>query len=433
MAAPRRSRFEEICIWLGAARDDADRASRRTETEPRRAYDAGIYTRLSLDGLSAPRGRPHLAAELAGLPLVAVERVVVRWSQYREYLEAFHEGEKAVSYMRGRLLETMSDGLERLFPPPSTGRAVRLWLASEAPELRELPWELVAYPRSGPADPRFSLVRGAPGEWAPLVLVEHGLRLALIHEPARTPPPLAAALAQPVPGLTVVPLAGPVRQALHRAAREGFELVHLVADGSVSLGGEGVLALGDGERVAPREVSSLLAGSRVSVLALTPAVSSRLSPGEVPTVFRAFAHLGYSAHPLPSLVAPVGPLVDKQVEEFWRLFYRTLAESLSVEEAVVRGRAAASAPPMALFLRHRLGREFVRPTARATPMVEPTRLSADLQVARQLVEQLRAVDSNFAGLEGNISGTPLLERESARQEQVEQGLTSWTQLDEDTP
>lgn len=430
-------RYEEIVVRLVPSRQkayDPSHSRRESGGETTRAYDALVYTSLKLDWLLSPEAVPSdRSLEIDKFPLAAVEHVIVGWSRYREYLEAFLEGEKAAHYMRSQLLKTMSPGLERLFAADlPTSRPVRMWWSSETPELEELPWELVAYASRSYTEGEFSFVRGLPGEWAPLVPLEQPkLRLAFIHNLERTPVALRDALSN-LQNVDVVPITAPPREALHRAGRDRFELVHLVAGGQVSLAAEGILELFDHEestRLAPSELSSLLFGSRVSVLGLTPAEVHTASFEEIPTVYRAFTFLGKSRHALPTIVSPLGPLPESRLHEFWRSFYEGLAETLSVEDAVIRGQTGGSPSPMALFLRHRLGREFIRkPTWSPADEVQPTQINAELQVSRSFLDELHAVDSKYSNLEDNVTGSSLVEKESKRQDRLDDALTAYRDL-----
>src|SRR5436190_24368333 len=101
----------------------------RPSGEAKRAYDALVYTNLSIPQLKRPdKPPPGQPDQIAGLPLAGKERITVRWNRYQEYLAAFVEGEKALNHMRERLLEAMPVGLESLFVnPPAANQPIRLW------------------------------------------------------------------------------------------------------------------------------------------------------------------------------------------------------------------------------------------------------------------------------------------------------------------
>ncbi|MGA9998098.1 MAG: hypothetical protein WBP93_21975 [Pyrinomonadaceae bacterium] len=443
-------RFEEIVVRLIPSRlspSEETKLRRSSTSETTRSYDALVYANMEINPLHPlPPMYLEQYGQIDNLTLVAVEQVGVRWGHYKEYLEAFIEGEKDPNHMRSRLIETLSPGLEKLFQTSfPTNKPVRMWWSSETPELDDLPWELIAYSTRGFNKGKFSFVRGLPGEWAPLVPLEKTkLRLAFIHDPARTSDALRAALLglSKSASIQVVPMTGSPRDALSRAAREKFELVHIVADGTVSLAYEGILELGSDktERIAPSELSSMLFGSRVSILGLSPVETLQTSDATqcTPTAYRAFVCLGASRQVLPTIVTPLGPLSQLQQKKFWSRFYQGLATSLSVEDAMSKAQESGPPAAVALFLRHRLGREFVRSkvsrsrgakaasatTAKAAPNV----ISADLQVSRSLLDDLRAVDSKYANLSDNITDTPSAAAESTRQDNLDAALTPWFDL-----
>jgi hypothetical protein len=429
---PRRlSTFEEQRAFI----------SSRSSDEPIGAYDALIYTELDTPVLTRhdrpPRGQPDT---VAGLPLAAVEYIHVRWSRYLEYLAAFLEEEKAPDVMRDRLFETMSHGLWMLFSgQPLSDRPVRVWWANETPQLEDLPWELVAYADRSSTAGEFSFVRGLPPETPlPLIQVGNRLRLALIHDPSRTPYGLLDALDQVLPSIDVTHIAAesPL-QAVNRAVHEGYELLHIVADGIVSLAYEGILYWHRpySLQISASELSAVLRGSRVSVLALTPQQSTnpdvvQIGDFLVPSAYRAFAYLGRSPLPLPSIVAPLGPHNDDLLFRFWHSFYRSLGEDLKIEEAMARGHEGNRGLPTALFMRQPHGHLFRRrpPTGRA-PEEDPTQVQAELKLSKGLVERLKVIDAQYGEQADNV--TSFIDRESARQENLAAKLNPWLQLPED--
>ncbi len=417
-----------------------------------RAYEARVYTTLPEFGRRAHR-RPESDDALSGLPLVAVEEIVVRWGRYAEYLAAFLEGEKAESAMRERMFEALSPGLELLLGDrlPSD-RPIRVWWSSASPELEELPWELLAYGGRGRADDRLSFVRGLPPATPPpTVPLDGELRLALVHGRHRPPDALRRALAY-LPGIEVTPVTGRLRDALERVAAEGHELLHIVADGRVSLACEGVLDLSerhgkglvageqDGQLCSPSELSALLRGSRVSVLGLTPPGGRHARVAEIgrrvaPTAYRAYVHLGGTSSPLPSVVAPVGPLPPERGARFWREFYGGLAETLGLEAAMARARARVLSPAMALFLRHPLPRLFRRHAAQRPATAAPTRLEAELQLSQELVRRLEALEiaaypsSSVSGASSS-SVAEFIREETAHQRRLSADLDPWRRSEE---
>jgi len=433
--------YQEIVVKVVPARPTTPQVAQfdsfsSSSKEPTRSYDALIYTDLNIPWLTLPVSPlPSQPQVVAGLSLAGIEHLVVRWSRFTEYLAAFVEGEKAPSLMRSRLFETLSPGLEMLFNgQPLSDQPVRVWWSSETPELEDLPWELVAYAERRYVGGLFSFVRGLPPEsLVPKVPVTERLRLAFIHELGSTNEWLRSTLGTLSPSIIeVIPMTGPPREALLEAAREGYELVHIVADGTISLAYEGILWLHDPSipQLAPSELSALLSGSRVRVLGLTERMSSnpdRVAIGSylVPSAYRAFVYLSNSRLPLPNIVAPVGPLNGWQVNQFWSNFYTTLATTLEIEEAMAAGRSSGSAS-MALFLRQQHKSTFQRlAPAYAATYVNPAQIDADLQVSRGMVEQLRTVGTKYGTLPESV--TQFIEQESVRQEQLVAELSPWTQ------
>lgn len=233
-------------------------------------------------------------------------------------------------------------------------------------------------------------------------------------------------------------MTGSPREALLQAVREGYELAHIVADGTVSLAYEGILRLGDPStksklELAPSELSALLRGSRLSILGLTEQESSSdktivIGSYAVPSAYRAFVYLGNSRLPLPNIVAPLGPLDDWQMNQFWYGFYSSLAATLKIEEAMASGRSGGSMA-MALFLRQQHRRTFQRlePTHEA-PEVDPNQVFADLQVSSAMVAQLRALGDRYGELPDTVH--QFIDSESKRQEQLTTALSPWTQVQE---
>lgn len=435
------SSYAEIVVKITPARLSTSGGRLLSQPNPptgeaKRAYDALVYTSLSVPQLKPPdKPPPGQPDQIAGLPLVGKERITVRWNRYQEYLAAFVEGEKALYHMRERLLETMPVGLESLFVnPPATNQPIRLWWASDTPELEDLPWELVTYRgRNYPVD-NFSFVRGLPPETpVPILPVGDRLRLAFIHHPSFAPQGLQDALSNLPPSIELIDLPISPRQALEQITHEGYELVHILADGMVSSAYEGILYFHGGQSTSPElspgELSALLRGSRVSVLSLTEqsftnADTMNIGGQLVPSVYRAFAYLGSSRLPLPSVVAPLGPLNPSEMASFWKNFYTGLAETLSLQKAIARTQMSGFPAPVALFLRHLHEVLFRRRGPADAPLeADPTQIGAALQLSHELVEQLKAHNEDYGSLPESVS--KFMESESARQDDLSIALDPW--------
>jgi len=437
------SSYAEIVVKITPARLWSSGSVKLTEdvssrpSEAKRSYDALIYTNLQIPRLNLPETPPSgQPTEIAGLPLAGQETLTVRWSHYQEYLAAFVEGKKRPSYMRERLLETMPDGLESIFSEPlPTSQPVRLWWASDTPELEDLHWELVSY-RSGSDPERFYFVRGLPPENPlPILPIGERLRLAFIHDPSYTPQPLQDALKKLTltENIEVIDFPDFPRKALEQVTKEGYELVHLVADGVVSSAYEGILYFHGGRSTSPElspgELSSILRGSRVSMLTLSEQQSAspdviNIGGRLVPSVYRAFAYLASSRLPLPTMVVPLGPLEPSDMHAFWNNFYFHLGESLSVQRAMARTRIRNYPAPAGLFLRHLHEVLFRRqPAAARSSQADPNAIGTELQLSHDVVEQLKAHSELYGPLPESVS--KFIESESARQGDLEEALVPW--------
>lgn len=438
---PELVRYNEVvvrCIPQPGITEMRRQRSRPPGDAATQAYAALIYTDLDMPSLRitdpAPAGQPR---DVAGLPLVGVEQIVVRWSRYQDYLRMFSGGEKDAWLMRERLFETLSPGLERLFAQPQDQQPLRLWWYSETPELDDLPWELVVYASGNQQPGQFSFVRGLPAEPAPLTPLENGLRLAVCG--SQPPPGLQAALEQCGAAVHLIQLGSNVRQALQEAVKTGCELVHIIADGTVSLAFEGLLSyvLPDGTSAAltSSELDRILLGSRVSLISLS-APDLPLDPDQAPTAYRAFSYLSRLRQAPPTILAQHGPLPPPQAEGFWAVFYQELADRLSIEEAVVSARTSVPGLPLALFLRHRAGREFRRWPISFTSgegrslYAQPNSMFGYLQVSRDFLERLAAIDAQFKDLPDNLTDSSLVEQVRIQQADIARALDTWTTLEE---
>jgi hypothetical protein len=412
--------------------------SQRSESEPLRNYDVLIYSDLRdwlPPGQGIPPGQPECWEDL---PLAAVERLTVRWVRYQEYLETLRAGEKAYEFMRYRLLETMSGGLERLFYGPiPQGRPVRVWWSSDSPEVTELPWELVAYKHPDYKMGNFSFVRGQPPkDLVPPVALEGPLRLALLCDSEHLPV-LEPAFRSLAPKVEVEVFPTISLEMLSKAVRGGFEILHLVADGRLSVGYEPLLVLRADDELpyllTARELAAVFRGGRVAVLGLSaPLHPWDVAPDELvartPQAYRAFAYLASAPYFLPTTVALLAPLPGEQLADFWHRFYAALADTLSTEQAMARAQAEGRSPVAALFPRSQLGVEFVPaatpspggPTAPKLPTVD----ASVEQVNRELFIGLQQIDEKYQ-LPRSITKGVIGRQEKKRQKNVQDEMNKW--------
>lgn len=476
-SVPISTRTFEVVIRLSPHREALARPTTRTQqSTPREKdcdYDAWVFAPESIPDLKPPdpSNVPPDCRKSGGIPLVALERVSVRWNRYQEYLGAFLEGEKGCRELGRRLFGTLSEGLQRLFGEglgkAAAGRRVRLWWSSETPELEDMPWELMAYDHAKLPPPQFVFVRGTPPD-APSFTpeVDGPLRLALIHDPeAGAAPTALMAAIQSVAHkslLQVIHYQDGPRQALQRAAAEGVELLHIVADGFVSLSYDGILYLHQPQRkelhpeLGAAELTSTLSGSRVRLIALSEACSGdpdmiTIGGQVVPSVYRAFACLGATRMPVPTMVAPLGPLRQGDVQGFWSGFYQGLSETLSVHKAMAAG-CGTRLLPFALFLRQRSSRLFRRgggsrgsesgglelvsagSSGLNSDVVEvtvpirteaPAAMAAQIDLSRDLIENVTELGERTGGLSPAIA--EFLEREGRRHSEMKQRLDPYLQ------
>ena len=438
------SRLAQIIIRIVPA--SSTTSPNQTTREPVRSYDALIYASMPITWpngitiLTPPPGRP---SSMAGLPLIAVEHITVRWNRYQEYLAGFFEGEKAPYLMRDRLLEAISPGLQALFSNQQLSPLpVRVWWSSETPELDDLPWELLAYTdrRPPPGPLTFSFVRGVPpAAPVPKLPISGPLRMALIRHQDITSPGLSNGLNNLPPNITVTEFAGPrPREMLQVAAREGYDVIHLVTDGIALLSCEGLLYLFDEQapRISASELSSILLGSRAGVLSLTPPGTDSpdvvtIANRQVPSAYRAFVYLGRSSLSLPTIIAPVGPIEPSWLAGFWHNFYTTLAETLAVEEARAAGLANVPPVALALFLRQQYRHTYLQATA--TPVgsaSDPAELNAQLQISRDVLSQFREMQSKYKQVTLPDSVARFLDSTAVRQQELQAQLEPYMQAEE---
>lgn len=529
----RQSRYEEVVVWItplggrGAVQaltppvkaPDSDPSNfwerigmwfRTQVAESECHYDAWVYTDIELPAPDAAEScEPENAPAFTTFKFWRRGRITLDRRKYDDYLRSFIGGERAaykklwsfpfrsespaaaIKAARDSIFSVRDQGLSDLLNGKFTlpERPVRFWWNCTPPELAELPWELLACELREKRQCQFSFVRGLPADPLHKTPVREKLRLAFIHDPERTPDALKAAMGGlDKSHIEVVEFTKPPREALKYVSEEGFELVHLVADGGVSFSGEGLLyfpktdaasadvpPLGhatrrlyrlaldysaklryivsekrllkwntslsrrlDIESCSAGELYSILRGSRVTLLNLsTPKTDDddieRFDGTLLPSVYRAYAAIGSSTLQLPNIIAPLGPCGGDLIGKFWRDFYKQLAspDCYSIEDSTAAGAKGVPTVLMSLFLRQRLGREFTARADRLAPAIQdPNRVNARLEVARNLLEQLRAIDESYKDIGSDISDTPLVQGESARQAVIEQELCSLSELEE---
>ena len=485
----RASRYAEVFIELRAARlgtagpsDDGTGSRSLLSLEGSiQSYDALIYADPGEFGHLAGPLKGYAYSEMGDLPLIAVGDVSVCWDDYFKYLKESLLAEEEPSRMLARslLFRSVSANLTALLQGGQEpgGHRLRLWWSSAIPNLVELPWELLAYDGESRFNEQLSFVRGVPPEApVPRIPVGEKLRLAFIHLPQSAPAWLAEALAG-LDGVEVVEIVDHPLRGLQRAAREGFELVHLVAAGSVSLAHDGFLYLNqvsavagaaagsDGgtrlgwltglvekitqqfdygtnstvtdmfyrtpneEVLSPAALSSLLWGSRVTVLSLSAPKgigNSRLDAMFSHSSYRAFAAFGNSPLPMPNIVAQTCMVRPDQLKGFWHGFYGALAATVDIEQAMLSARTGVGeGPPLALFLRQRRG-AFTRTDRQAH--FEPALLSAELQRTNETLRRLRDLKQLHPSLSEALGAVE--RNEIARQKSLEEQLRPWIQEQE---
>lgn len=453
------------------AREELPSSKEGTES-----YDLFIYGTdnapshlQKIQGAQRFSGQPQ---ELAGLSIFGQETIVFKSDYYRKYiLKSLFAPHKdfASTLERDSLFGPLSAGLQQLFRTDGQDQpSLRIWWDTPTIGLLDIPWEILIYPTKSR---NISFVRGLPPEERiPKTPVGEKLRLALIHDPNDTACELSHTLKN-IPGLQVLEMTDTPRESLRKAISDGFELVHLVSDGSVSMAFEGFLYLSksrlvdlstdienfwlrlflrqvvrlyswierylrrewaytlralffkrtNAETLTAAELSVLQRGSRLTVLGLSaPRTSSKGGFANLRS-YRAFAYLGGSKHPLPSIVAPI-ELIDQQQEcRFWSRFYEQLCLTKSVEQAMLAGMSTADALPMALFLRQQLAQTFEERESQKN--LNLALLNAELQQSVKTLELLRAAKRRQDSISEIVDDFE--QREIVRQRRLLAELTPW--------
>lgn len=391
------------------------------------AYSALVYSKLDIPIAPVESMSSSIDESWAGEPLRGAETFVVNWARYADFASEYFDGEKAPSSMRDRLFDTLPPRLVDILTGhlPSSQRS-RTWFHSDAPEVNQLPWELVAYVEGRRPDVGASFVRGIPPETAsPLVPVSGPLRLGLIDPRDGIADAFRGVVAGLGGDLEVVHLSGGIREALRKAVSEGLELIHVIAGASITSSYDGVLevAASGEDPITSKEIASMLRGSRVQLVGLTPPRDdlsrSRSAYSGSPSAYRAFTYFATSPYPLPSVVLPVGPMSDRQVTTFWSTFYPAVAGSLDLESAMLDAQRVRVVPA-GLFLRQLQVASFKRVTDQ--PSVEPNVVGVQLEASHELLRQLDELSS--LGVKApNLDR--LVSREHKRQERLQADVRPW--------
>jgi hypothetical protein len=113
--------------------------------------------------------------------------------------------------------------------------------------------------------------------------------------------------------------------------------------------------------------------------------------------------------------------------ELWSAFYRRLAASLDGEDAVACAAEHPLRAPVALFLRHRFGRQFSRhvdgtSTSTPSPGRGAEQVTTDLSISRDLLDAARTLEARYAALGLASPCGDLLDEERERQAQLTSSL-----------
>jgi hypothetical protein len=393
----------------------------------RAAYTALVYSQLDVPVTPVESVSSSIAESWAGEPLRGAETFVVNWARYADYASQYFEGEKGSFMMRERLFDALPRPLvDILTGRLPSGQRSRTWFHSDAPEVNQLPWELVAYAEGQRPQGAASFVRGIPPDAAsPLVPVSGPLHLGLLDPGGGISDAFRRVIAGLGGEVEVVHLSGGPREALRAAASGGLELVHVIAGASITSSYDGVLEFaGSGEDpMTSSELASILRGSRVQLVGLTPPRDDVLrSPSDysgAPSVYRAFTYFATSPYPLPNVVLPVGPMDDDQVATFWSAFYPAVAASLDLEAAMLDAQRVRIVPA-GLFLRQLQVAAFKRVTEQ--PTVEPNAVSVELEASQALLQQLDEL--NALGVKAPRLDR-LVKREQQRQVRLQADVSPW--------
>jgi hypothetical protein len=424
--SPSKDRDVIVRIFR-AARSRTDES--RSEEQHVHVFDAATYSHVSLPSQTRPKDTRY-PQELRSLPLACIERLTVPVSSYESHLASFLEGRRGMESMRQRLLEAMSPGLRELVMGPRSD--VRIWWSSSTPELEDYPWELTL----GPGEPDSSrrvLLRGLPAENPiPTLPVRDYPRLAVLGTPAIWPD-WAVRLKQEFQQYVTV-LDQPLKEALEEAVRRKFEIVHIFSNGIVSSALDGILYDRDPRatvnEIYPGTLSHILSGSHVALMGLCYGDHDNgdtlmLAGRRVLSSYRAFAYLGASAAPLPSTIAPLGPVPEDAMANFWQRFYSELISNWHLTDSLRKAQAPLGFPlPIALYCRHGAGRLFRRVEESSISETQPMQVREELIRSEHLTRELSSLNEKYKG------GLPdsvirLFDSELKRQGKLRHELQSW--------
>ena len=406
-----------------------DREMRGSVTDAR-TYQALVYTMLPLGGpLEVSDAEPW-----NGLPVSASGRINIQWQDYQGILADFFEGIKGVEKLSMRIRLWFSPAMQSLLDRVAHSGARRIWWASEATELDDIPWELLFHkPNAPPILP--NCVRGLPPQSPPPILPLKG-PLRLVWNDSPYTPAWIRSLFQPggLPYLVCTPFTGGLREGLRQAARDGAEVLHCCTDGLVSLAYEGTLYDHACQtQISATELEDIVRGTRVSVIGLTPqeqmlnpdvvAISGRT----VPSVYRAFTWFSSIRSQIPSIIAPLGPCLTDEPLNFWKAFYSELSQSYHLDGAMRNARGAVPGSPFAIFMRHGPSTLFRAPGQRSF-RAEPEQIALSLGSSAGALRKIQNLQSKFGALPDYL--TSFAAEEGKRIGELRAELAEWSRPEE---
>jgi hypothetical protein len=403
----------------------------RSTPQIERTYQALFYTLLPLAGPLEVSG----AENWKGLSVCAAGRMKILWQDYQTMLADLFDGIRGVEKLSQRMRDCFSSSMQILLDQIAmTSGTRRIWWGSDAPELDDMPWELLfTKPFMNQMTPNF--VRGLPPE-SPLPILPLKGPLRLFWNNSAYTPGWVRSLFRPgnLPGIETTEITGGLREALRTAARQGAELFHCCADGVVSLAYEGALYDHNaGEEISPSEVADVVRGTRLSLIGFTPqepmqnADVVEISGREVVSVYRAFACFSSARFPIPSVIVPLGPFPGEGPQKFWKVLYQELGQSYHLDAALLQSRMAAGASPFAVFMRHGQSKLF-RPAGQRAYETEPEQVASSLGSSAGALQRIQALQSQFGSLPDYL--TSFAEDEGKRVGKLGAELADWSRLEE---